>query len=309
LTHRLSDDDADGTPEIVESYVYDSNGNVTRFLFDYDADGRPDLVTRYQYDVNENQTRRLMDINGDGTPEMVDSYVYDANSNLIRHENDEDADGTPQYIESWQYDSYGNPTRYEEHGDWDGGPHTIVIWQYEYDADGSLTVTMSSSTGETDILQYDTSGKPILLREGLGIEEASARTRSFEYHANGKQARGMEAWDDDHDGAPDRIDSGLYDSNGNLTQKTTDLDGDGTPEDFINYEYDANQNLIRLERLGDNNGDGTPEPVSSCQYQYDVDGNVTREDGDCEGVGEDGTPNTFLIIKYKATGWGHIFTN
>ncbi len=48
------------------------------------------------------------------------------------------------------------------------------------------------------------------------------------------------------------------------------------------------------------------ERITSCQYQYDADSNLTQEEGDCEG---DGTPNRLVTYEHEATGWGHIFAN
>ena len=71
-----------------------------------------------------------------------------------------------------------------------------------------------------------------------------------------------------------------------------DNDDDGTAESIDIYQYDANGNVTR---------------ANDCQYQYDIDGYLVGEEGDC--VGGDGTPNTLVAYEYEVTGWGHIFAD
>ena len=86
LTDRTDfDDDADGTTDRSEAYIYDDDGNRTRTRFDDDADG---LTDRTEFDDD-----------ADGTIDRSETYTYNANGRVSQTGFDDDGDGTIDRIE------------------------------------------------------------------------------------------------------------------------------------------------------------------------------------------------------------------
>ena len=330
LTRIEGDDNADGTPNFISRFAYDVDGNRTRTESDREADGTPENFDNWIYDAYGKLTRREREMDGDGTLDQIWSYEYDANGDETRWEDDYDADGTPEYVESYEYayDDQGRMTLSETDYDADGTPESVLITEYQNEADGSSSIVTMGYSGDSDephpvhIQQYDASGN-LIREESLKVNRDSRiyEIRIPEYDASGGLTHETVTWeylpapweDVPSDGIVDQIQNYEYDAHGNITRETYDFGGDGTLDRVANYQYDANNHLSRKERISDNDDD-LPDQIKICQYQYDMDGNLTQEEGDCEdSVTFNIGPPPFLIqhrlmtYEYEATGWGVIF--
>ena len=129
--------DADGTPDDIQSWHYDAEGNLRREERDKDGDGTPEEISTY--DANGNLTREEGDRNDDGTPESSWSYQYDANGNLTRIEYDPAQGGErPTQIINRHYDDNDNMTREEVDGGGDGTTEIVTTAQYEANGWGQI---------------------------------------------------------------------------------------------------------------------------------------------------------------------------
>ena len=159
-----------------------------------------------------------------------------------------------------------------------------TIDKIQHDTD--FRTTLNKTNTQTLLLSYRSVKKPLYgvdhLYNTLGINpQLYARTR-YE-------------WDNDADGATDRIDIHQYDADGNQTRYESDTNADGTANYISTFRYDGNGNLTRYEE--DRDADGIAESIDT--FQYDADGNRIRYQ---EDKNADGTAETITTYQYDATG-------
>jgi len=337
-------------------YEYDSYGNLVRSGRDNDADGTPEEVEtwpyRYETDAQGKLVRRVLDRDGDGRPEEILDYAYYANGNLAT-EDHWSTEGAEYERSTWRYDASGKLTREE----WDDGDDGVAdrITVYAYDACGNLRDRSARRDGEdpdsVEHWRYDADGhlrryewNNTAVIEGLPDDLLdqfqSTGFESWQYGADGRLTRYQaqceggacsfdrysfdnrivnyeyddagnltrELVDRDGDGGPDRVTVYEYDGAGKVTWWRSDADGDGIAEGVGSYEYDAAGNIT--QELLYENGDPRPRQVS---YEYGDDNRLTRR----EDIGADGKLNGIDTREYDAqgnllresseTGDGHVY--
>jgi hypothetical protein len=314
LVRSARDNDADGTPEEVETWPYqyetDAQGKLVRRVLDRDGDGRPEETLDYaynadgrldhedrlsiegaeyesstwRYDASGKLTREEWDDGADGVADRITGYAYDACGNLLDQSVSRE-EGNPVSTEHWRYDADGNLRRYE----WN---NTAII-----DGAPDDFLDIFQSTG-FESWQHDTDGR--LMRYQGECESGACsfdyynfvnQIVNYEYDDAGNLAR--ELVDRDGDGRPDRVTVYEYDAAGNVTRQQWDSDGDGTAERVESYEYDTAGNITR--ELAYENGDRRPGQVS---YEYGDDNRLTRR----EDIGADGKLNSIATFEYDARG-------
>ncbi|MCB1689712.1 MAG: hypothetical protein KDI33_14550 [Halioglobus sp.] len=274
------DSDGDGTPDVISSYAFDTEGKLVRRTVDYNRDGTPDEITVYTYDSAGNLVRDAQTYGSGGKPDYVAMYSYDDEGNQIGRTRDLDGDGTIDDTASYRYDASGNRTR-EESGD----------------GSGAMATRISVDT-------YDANGNHTRSEQDRNADGKADQVYTFVYDANGNRVRAEQ--DDDGDGNADAISEAAYDADGNLVREESDRDGDGKTDRVATYAYDADGRLSREEV--DSNDDGTPDLIKS--FVYDAQGRLSREELDADG---DGTPDSVVIITRtydaSANGWWSAFND
>ncbi|GAA3924898.1 hypothetical protein [Litoribacillus peritrichatus] len=129
-----SDNDNNGTIDVVYFSYYDNENNKILTESDYGADGSIDARTLYSYNEMGQETRIEVDNDNDGIFDSITSYEFE-NGNRIRNEEDTDGDGIIDESKTYTYDDYGNKTRYEWDKDGDGSADYIQASTYS----GSLS--------------------------------------------------------------------------------------------------------------------------------------------------------------------------
>ena len=114
------DADADGNPNSIDTYTYDTDGNLLISSYDADADGEPNSITTYTYDTDGNRLIYSNDTDADGEPNISQTNAYDTDGNPLISSFDNDANGEPNSITTNTYDTDGN----------------LLIDSYDADADG-----------------------------------------------------------------------------------------------------------------------------------------------------------------------------
>ena len=293
VTREAFDADANGNPDLIKKYAYDALGNLTRFELDHNADGTADEIEswpyRYEYDNQKNLVRRLLDQNGDGRPNETVSYTYYA-SGILAQEDYWSTEGEEHYIRSSQYDTRGKLLKEESDNGGDGMPEMVAT--YAYDACAARKQREERDGEGNDISvetwRYDTLGR-------LRRYEWNKRSIIWPYDQGvippelaSSKSEGFEGWQ--------------YDTSGQLTRYQLECQGDCFADFFrslenqlVNYEYDSNGNVTR--ELYDQEGDGKPDRVTV--YQYNSDDKVVRELSDENG---DGLPNRVTSFEYDSNG-------
>lgn len=248
-------------------------------------------------------------------------FRYGPDAELLRVEVSYGAGGVFDNVTTYQYDQNGRliaidmvgdriPAVAEELGvpaieilylaDYHDATYSVI---FEYDADGYLIGDIREGNRpdfgqRTEIRYYDSNGK-LARYEGSNTlfgdpPQQGTDVHEFEYDTYGRLIR--DSIDQDGDNMPDVIRSWHYDydDQGNVVRMESDEDGDGIVAEIVVREYDQRGNIIREER--DPNGDGDAEEVTL--REYDEEGYLLRE----TGSGAD------VTYQYKATGWGHIFS-
>jgi hypothetical protein len=279
----------------VESRQYNTYGNLIQLVHGDNDDGVPHPITQYEYNAEGSLTRAESGYSGN--PDRIERHEYDNQGNLTRSEYDYDYNGAPDRVEHYEYNDQGLLASYEsDSGGVYGGDR---IMNFEYDDRGNLTRSDSDRPSDDKpsmVTRYNYDGQGNLTRKqrGLTIE-------SWQYDRNNNLTSYVKnSWPFDlPDGSPEQIDSWLYDARGYPTSKkslTYRSDGSQHIQSW-QYQFDANGNLTREDREGGGYGDDTG--IFTQTWQYDAEDNVTRHDSG-------GNVTTY---EYEATRWGHIFTD
>jgi len=96
--------DNTGEPLDVTADFYWRNGDwaVSEVRYDHFNDGTIELIKTYAYDNNGNMTQIKSDLDNDGTIERIEIYAYDKNGIKIKREVDQGNDGRIDLIKIWE---------------------------------------------------------------------------------------------------------------------------------------------------------------------------------------------------------------
>lgn len=234
--------------DVMESYSYDSNGNITSAV---SANGD---VTTYQYNNKNNVTSEIT-VNGSDTISSI-SYSYSGNGLDVMTETDNitgivtkytyNSDGSETFMKEIEdsitissqqtlYDSNGN-VRYEKTVSGPERSSSSVVKTVEYANDAMGNVTSETTAGKETVIQYDAFGRAV----NTAITE---------------------------DGFSEQVTVSEYDGNGTLTKEI--VSGGTTTE----YSYDSrNRNVATTVT-----GSGIKTRISSIVYGFAE--NVTIHNG------------------------------
>ena len=278
----------------IETWQYNNDGNVTREWKDRNADGTPDYVGRFEYDTNGHLTRN---VGADGSLAGIETWRYDASGNKTYYQST--IMGVTAIEETRQYDAHGNLIRVKGRYIDVGRSGVPYIDIREYDANGNVIRKERDSGADgtldsIETLQYDANGN-VTRRVTRNPDGTVDSLENLQYDGNGNVTRHEEGGG--ANGALYRIGTWQYDVFGNMTRHEMDELADGKVDNIETYQYDLTGNITRYDCLtrpscGDRRFD---------TWQYDADGNLTRH----ERREKDGT--TIVTYQYEATGWGHLF--
>jgi RHS repeat-associated protein len=137
---------------VVTTYKYDTAGQVTEIKAVNAANGTVVALNDYTYDANGNRTS-MTDLDGTHT------YTYD-DLNRLTAAHHPAASGLPVLDETFSYDAVGNRMSDAERTDYtyDGANRLVSDSSdtYSYDANGNLTSSTNTVTGEVRTYVYDT---------------------------------------------------------------------------------------------------------------------------------------------------------
>ncbi len=100
----LYDTDADGSTDVISTYVYDSDGRLLVEEYDADADGTANLVEYTSWDEAGRRLALDVDYDGDGTDEVRYSFFYDCLDRTDYWELDWYVDGSVDGLGRYSYE-------------------------------------------------------------------------------------------------------------------------------------------------------------------------------------------------------------
>ncbi len=288
--------------QIVSSY--DAFGNLLfkSTYFQANSDPFTTTTTYNTYDVRNNLIREIikLDLTGDDVVDVIydSTNTYNDQNLLIKivYKNDNNADGDLDYIVTteYHYNQDGRVVKRSDYQDLDGSGASIEatsITEYAYDGNGRLIL-------ETNVFESDAD------KDG-DIDSASSRIAKYAYDKSGNIIKKFTQEDVNGDGQidiettrdvtynkrgdiltfrefdtsqSDRTLSGYnqYDKKGNVTFTYMQREN----EYWISqeFQYDKKCNLIKkITKQNDSDSQGDPLSIETVTYQYDKEGNRTRE--------------------------------
>ncbi|WP_143735619.1 hypothetical protein [Microbulbifer mangrovi] len=301
-----SDIAADGVPERVDVYVYDSAGNKVRHASDISYDGNVGenlLGPVYKYNDFGKVLTVNDDLDADGINEFYAEYEYDLAGHLIQVRRDEDGDGV--FDEVLEYSSNISVCRLNPEDFYSGG-NVPSGCKYALDDEGKLVFIFSGSFPLQDI-EYHSNSRISVIREyavpggaftrlrefdDAGREILDERHSAFQYAPNGVR---VQRWVREYDFSGNLVeyfyeDTGRinihkirvkyqYDGFGNLTAFDVDYYDDGVVGGRREYKYQEN-GLLEQEywyELADGNGVRLDFPSYSVFYVYNEAGQVVEK--------------------------------
>lgn len=280
---------ADSTPDSIETFAYDDNGNVLIFSDDFDSsDGILEVTTR-TYDDNGNLLTSSKN-NGLPLPEASITRSYDDNGNLLIATEDLNFDAVLDTSTNTYDDTNGNLLTVTKDLGADGSVENVITNTYDDNGNWLTSTGDYNFDAIPDIRTstYDTNDNRLTFSEDFSADGSVDRITTFTYDDNGKPL--TESQDDDADGNADSIFTYTYDTNGNVLTSSLDFGADGIVEVLRTNTFDTNNNQLTEIYTSDvstdlttitynANGDlltfsidlaadgGTPE--SSTSYTYD----------------------------------------
>ena len=182
-----TDDDADGTVDIVETREYTTAGRIWRTIRDEGADGKPDRIEESTWDADNRRIRSTIDAPVGGPVETIQEYAYgnDAgmNGRLMHRYNERGL------VQSTRYETRYLPSGQLESMDIDLTDDGQVDNRIErvYDADGQMigTLTDNGADGTIDTLHsyiYSDDGRLIELAIDVGNDGSFDNVIYRDYH-------------------------------------------------------------------------------------------------------------------------------
>lgn len=303
-------DQKNGLGNTLQSYAYDSRGNVTTLTVDPGSSPHLNQATTYTYDANGNALTKT-DPGGSctGTISGCTTYTYNADNQVCWYLVGASSNGcgsVPSTAVSYTYDNDGQRSGMSDAtGSWSytvnalhqltsvteaqgGGNSATIGYQYNY-RDEPTQITYPGTTGSVTI-GYDNAGRE------SSVTDWNSKTTTFNYDADGNltttvfpsgscspsvslcdtntyNAADQMTGISDMQNSTTSIFSATYtrDGNGQVTSDSSALPGQN------NYGYTA---LNQLCYAGSNNTSACPSPPSGSQpFAYDNGDNLTTFGG------------------------------
>ncbi|MEM6378127.1 MAG: hypothetical protein AAF705_07935 [Bacteroidota bacterium] len=254
---------------------FDERGNTLRVATDLDNDGTIDVtqLTENIYDDNGNLIEQREDQDGDGTPEQILKFVYDENNNLLQELTDSNADGMTDRTTTNIYDANNNLIEI-----------TVII-------SNNLNVSNRKFATNGNVIEstsFYPNGNP-LFKQQFNADEQPIEIITF-----------------NEDGTTDRVNTRIYDNNGNLIEDLFDAfpenNPDGIPESGAISEYDSNNEVTKTTRYNTLPSQGNPGVIRSIETSvnlYDTNGNLIERKFDAL---DDGTFERIDVFVYDTNG-------
>jgi len=204
------DEDADGSPDSITTFRYNSSGVRTALMHDGNADGIFELSARYYHDAGGKPL--WTEISSFGVLQSVLRWQYDDQGQLVRHVRDEDADGLLDFIREYGYNSRG----------------LVALIETDDDADSTID----------SIGRYFYDDNDNLIRHEIEELDGSLldSTRLYDWQDN---LLVRYRWDLGADGVIDSITQYNYDAEGREVLVEVDRQADGEFDDWTQTQYNA----------------------------------------------------------------------
>lgn len=313
----------DGRVDRVEFYDRDAQGRVAGIRYDDDNDGTADWSVSFeygvagaagspadppqfaspdnrQYAIDSHASRLLVDQDDDGTIDRIEIYEYydsgfaQGRVAAISFDNDASDDGTVERRESYEYNPL-TPASEQPFGKYiddyaDGTFESAEVYSYDGESGSSPARILYDSDYDGTSFQADRAETYFFNQRGLARriefdddnDGAADRITQYRY---GLDARIAEAKiDTNTDGTWDAIEYHGWNALGLRTSRVYDIDANGVPDRIETYQYDGKGRLIEIRLDSDANGNVD----SSASIAYNSKGQVASRihDYDFDGVAE-----------------------
>lgn len=257
LTTENTDRNNDGEIDIVKTFGYDNNGNLTST-----SNSSTNTAETLTYDSNNNILTRFID--KDQENDSQESYQY-SNNKLEQFDLDKDADGTVETSTRYYYNDQGNITRYEVDQNGDGEAESVSSYEYLNNELFSYSEDKDNDQIPNLLISYtyDQNGNRTSQNVDLSADGTPNSVGSFTYDSNNNPVRYEQ--DRNLDGQADYIEAYTYDQNSNRTIFKRDLDADGHWDFYAQYFYDRNGKRVKM--IEDSDGNGIVDKVWTGEYE------------------------------------------
>lgn len=263
---RTSTDGDLGDWESVETYTYDADGHLTRYVRDDGDDGTENYTKDCTFAADDTSVCVF---------DTVDDGVY-----AINYTN--------------EYDEFGNYTREERDLDTNGVLDGVRTWAYTYDSEGHILTSIydDNADGVMDAVDlvlsntWDGWGHLVRAENDRGGDGTIDVLQLGEYDSKGRLLRS--AYDNDGNGVMNYERAFTWSDAGDYVL-VTQVSSEGGPTATYAYTHDAHGR--QLSYTADYDSNGVAEEASSTEYPTDLQG-VTMSDVDANGTDDQFTRTT-----------------
>lgn len=271
LTEEAFDTNADGTPEVISTFMYDEAGRAIRVegrfvaldavyrsvdrafddadriieaRFDVNGDGVHDQLEHYTYDERDRIETIVFDIDADGQPDHRAGLVYSPEGQLVRETFDVDADGTVNIDVRYRYTEGGALLSEWIDEDGDGDMDAIMVCIHDPISDARWCERDVDGDGTYDLVRetrFDNAGHVVELDEYASpnpshIGHIAERWTAGERHPLNDRYLGWTGRERVA-GIPRQTTTYTHDVIGRVETEAIDVDRDGTIDRRIRHTY------------------------------------------------------------------------
>lgn len=278
------DDENDGIWDYLGSYQYDDSGNLLVRAWDTDADGIDDVIETRTFDSEGRVLTLSFDLDGDSIVDRVDTSTYDSDGNRLVYARDDDGDGIDDYVETRTYSTDGDVLSLALENTGDGVVDRVESWTYSAPGAKSIYTLDSNADSVIDdrwIYTYTSDVKLLTLRKDLGDDTLIDYSRVDTY--TDLPDGGFEsdiAIDSDNDSAVDEVWFRSYNADRGIVDDHRDTDNDGLFDFGTTWQRDAFGRVTQRQSFRDE------VLVRSVTTTFNSDGNPTLEEVDQDADGD-----------------------
>lgn len=171
------DNNADGTPDAVTTFIYDANGVLTRL------ESSAPTATAADFIYENGRLIRIDSRDASNTLTAQTKFSY-TNGNLTKQEEDTKADGVTDNTTINTYDASGHLLT----SSFDGGANGSASDTYTYDANDNVITQVHSRDGKVSLnitSTYDANANPTLIQFTHPADSRTDYQQTYEYNADG----------------------------------------------------------------------------------------------------------------------------